>query len=89
MFDKEKGKYMLYWSHNNADDDLDTVIWYAYTKDFKTLTTSPALLFKPKSSMAGIDGDIIEKDGKFYLYEADEKKCRLLCYFGTPFGAVF
>ena len=79
MFDKEKGEYMIYWSHNNADDDLDTVIWFAYTKDFKTLTTSPALLFKPKSNMAGIDGDIIEKDGKFYLFEADEAK-NAVCY---------
>ncbi len=79
MFDKEKGEYMIYWSHNNAHDDLDTVLWYAYTKDFKTLTTSPALLFKPKSNKAGIDGDIIEKDGKFYLFEADEAK-NAICY---------
>ena len=79
MYDKEKGEYMIYWSHNNADDDLDTILWYAYTKDFKNLTTSPRVLFKPKSNMAGIDGDIIEKDGRYYLFEADEKK-NAICY---------
>ena len=25
VFDKEKGEYMIYWTHNNADDDLDTL----------------------------------------------------------------
>lgn len=79
MYDSEKGEYMIYWSHNNADDDFDTVIWYAYTKDFKSLTTNPRVLFKPKSNMAGIDGDIIEKDGKYYLFEADEKE-NAICY---------
>lgn len=79
MFDKSKGEYMIYWSHNNADDDLDTIIWYAYTKDFCTLTTTPQVLFKPKSNLCAIDGDIVEKDGKFYLYEADGYK-EAICY---------
>lgn len=79
MFDDEKNEYMIYWSHNNIDDDLNTVLWYAYTKDFKRLTTPPRLLFKPRSNMAGIDGDIIEKDGKYYLFEADEEK-NAICY---------
>lgn len=79
IFDDEKNEYMIYWSHNNADDDLNTVLWYAYTKDLKSLTTSPELLFKPRSNMAGIDGDIIKKDGKYYLFEADEAK-NAICY---------
>ena len=79
MYDEEKGEYMIYWSHNNADDNLDTILWYAYTKDFISLTTRPKVLFKPESNMAGIDGDIIEKDGKYYLFEADEKK-NAICY---------
>ncbi len=79
IYDNRKAEYMIYWSHHNSDGDLDTILWYAYTKDFSTLTTSPALLFKPKSNMAGIDGDIVEKDGKFYLFEADEEK-NAICY---------
>lgn len=74
MFDKKRGEYMIYWSHNNTDDDLDTILWYAYTKDFKTLTTSPKILFKPKSGKSSIDGDIIEANNKYYLYEADGEK---------------
>lgn len=90
IFDKSRGEYMIYWSHQNTDDDLDTVMWYAYTKDFYTLTTTPELLFKPKSNMAGIDGDIIEKDGKFYLFVADEEK-DAICYAvaDTPSGPYF
>lgn len=79
MYDREKDEYMIYWSHHNRDGDLDTILWYAYTKDFRTLTTNPRILFKPKSNMAGIDGDIIEKDGRFYLFEADEEKQAICC----------
>lgn len=79
IYDREKQEYMIYWSHHNADGDPATVIWHAYTKDFKTLTTKPALLFKPKSGMAGIDADIIERNGKYYLYQADEEK-KAICY---------
>jgi len=79
IFDKKKGDYMIYWTHNNADDDLDTITWYAYTRDFATLTTEPKVLFRPKSGMCGIDADIIEKDGRYFLYQADGKK-EAICY---------
>lgn len=79
IFDKFKNEYMIYWTHNNADDNLDTITWYAYTKDFKTLVTKPAVLFKPKSGLCGIDADIIEVNGKYYLYEADGEK-DAICY---------
>ncbi len=79
IFDREKGEYMIYWTHNNADDDLDTVTWFAYTKDFISLTTEPAVLFRPKSGMCAIDADIIEKEGKYYLFEADGEK-EAICY---------
>lgn len=79
IFDKFKNEYMIYWTHNNADDKLDTITWYAYTKDFKTLTTKPAVLFKPKSGLCGIDADIIEVNSKYYLYEADGEK-DAICY---------
>lgn len=79
IFDKFKNEYMIYWTHNNADDHLDTITWYAYTKDFKTLMTKPAVLFRPKSGLCGIDADIIEVKGKYYLYEADGEK-DAICY---------
>ena len=74
MFDDEKGMYLLYWSHQNEGSDLATIPWFAYTKDFKTLETAPQILFKPKSGLAAIDGDIIKKNGKYYLFVADEEK---------------
>ena len=79
IFDKFKDEYMIYWSHNNTDDDLDTIIWYAYTKDFKSLTSKPRVLYKPKSGMCAIDADIIENDGKYYMFTADGKKDGI-CY---------
>ncbi len=79
IYDNEKGEYMIYWTHNNSDDDLDTITWYAYTKDFISFTTEPKVLFRPKSGMCGIDADIIEKDGKYYLYQADGEK-EAICY---------
>lgn len=79
IYDKFIDEYMIYWSHHNTDDGLDTIVWYIYTKDFNTFTTEPKILFKPKSNMAGIDADIIEKDGKYYLYYADEEKDGI-CY---------
>lgn len=90
IFDKDRGEYMIYWTHNNADEGWNTIPWYAYTKDFVTLTTKPAVLFRPKSKMAAIDGDIIEKDGKFYLFVADEEKDGI-CYavFDQPCGPYF
>lgn len=79
IYDKAKGEYMLYWTHLNRDSDLDTIPWYAYTKDFTTLTTEPKVLYKPKSGMCAIDGDIVEKDGKYYLFVADGEKDGI-CY---------
>lgn len=79
IFDEDKKEYMIYWSHNNADDDLDTIIWYAYTKDFRSLTTEPKVLYRPESGLCAIDGDIIKKDGKYYLFVADGKQDGI-CY---------
>lgn len=79
IFDKVKKEYLLYWTHNNADDDLDTIIQYAYTKDFTTLTTEPRILYKPKSNLCAIDADIVLHNGKYCLYTADGKK-DAICY---------
>ena len=79
IFDKFRNEYLLYWTHKNADDDLDTIIWYAYTKDFTTLTTEPKVLYKPESNLCAIDADIAFYGGKYYMYTADGKK-DAVCY---------
>lgn len=90
IFDKFRNEYMIYWTHNNADDDLDTITRYAYTKDFSTLTTTPNVLFKPKSGMCAIDADIIEHNGKYYLFEADgEKEAICYCVADRPDGPYY
>lgn len=79
IFDKTKGEYMVYWTHLNLNSNLDTIMWYAYTKDFTTLSTEPKILYKPESGMCAIDGDMIEKDGKYFLFIADGEKDGI-CY---------
>jgi arabinoxylan arabinofuranohydrolase len=71
IFDPAKGKYMVYWSmkHGNGPD----IIYYAYAnKEFTDLETEPAVLFRPKNGKSCIDGDIINKNGLFYLFYKTE-----------------
>lgn len=67
IYDSEKGKYLIYWSMR-AGNDPD-VIYYAYAnKDFTCLETEPKQLFYNPYGTASIDGDIVNKDGKYYLF---------------------
>ncbi|PXV66362.1 glycosyl hydrolase family 43 [Dysgonomonas alginatilytica] len=71
IFDKEAGKYMIYWSmqHENGPD----IIYYAYAnKDFTDLEGEPKVLFLPKSRKSSIDGDIINKNGIYHLFYKTE-----------------
>lgn len=71
IFDSAAGKYMVYWSmqHGNGPD----IIYYAYAnKDFTDFETEPKVLFVPKNGKSCIDGDIIEKNGLFYLFYKTE-----------------
>ncbi len=83
FYNKEKKMYMIYWSNcqyfENEDRWTGTVIWYAYTKDFRTLETEPAILYAPPCGKDAIDGDIVEKDGTYYLYYKDENE-KYCCY---------
>ncbi len=71
IFDKTTGKYMVYFSMkqgNNPD-----IIYYAFSnKDFTGLESAPKQLLYNPTNNACIDGDIIEKDGKFYLFHKSE-----------------
>lgn len=71
IFDPAAGKYMVYWSmqHGNGPD----IIYYAYTnKEFTDFETEPQVLFLPQNGKSCIDGDIMEKDGLFYLFYKTE-----------------
>ncbi len=71
IFDKTSGKYMVYFSMkqgNNPD-----IIYYAFAnKDFTALESAPKQLLYNPTNNACIDGDIIEKDKKFYLFHKSE-----------------
>jgi arabinoxylan arabinofuranohydrolase len=73
IYDPVAGKYMIYFSmkHGNEPDK----IYYAYANaDFTDLETEPKqLLFNPTNG-ATIDGDIVEKDGKYYLFFKTESE---------------
>ena len=67
IYDAGAKKYMLYWSmkHGNGPD----IIYFAYAnKDFTDLETEPKQLFFSPTNGSCIDGDIVEKDGRFYLF---------------------
>ncbi len=67
IYDAKKGQYIVYWSMR-AGNEPD-IIYYAYTnKDFTALETEPKQLFFSPNKGACIDGDIVEKNGKFHLF---------------------
>ena len=71
IFDKEAGKYMIYWSmqHGRNPD----IIYYSYAnEDFTDLATEPKQLFFPQNGRSCIDGDIIYKDGLYYMFYKTE-----------------
>lgn len=71
IFDPEAQKYMVYWSMKH--DDGPDIIYYAYaTPDFTDLEGNPKVLFNPADGKSCIDGDIVKKDGRFYMFYKTE-----------------
>lgn len=74
IYDEAAGKYMIYFSMKQGDDP--DKIYYAYANaDFTRLENAPKQLYFPpanSNNRACIDGDIVEKDGKFYLFHKAE-----------------
>lgn len=71
IYDPGRDKYMVYWSmkHGEGAD----IIYYAYANDdFTGFTAAPKILFSPKDGKSCIDGDIINKNGLFYLFYKTE-----------------
>ena len=62
---------MVYWSmqHANGPD----IIYYAYANsDFTDFEDEPKVLFTPKNKKSCIDGDIINKNGLYYMFYKTE-----------------
>ena len=77
IYDPEKGSYMIYYAARVPGIDDRTVMYYAYSKDLKTLDTAPALLFAPADGHDAIDSDIIYRNNKYYMYYKDETTKRI------------
>lgn len=71
VFDREAGKYMIYWSMQHGDGP--DIIYYAYAnEDFSDITGKPEVLFMPQNQKSCIDGDIINKNGIYHLFYKTE-----------------
>lgn len=71
IYDPEAGKYMVYWSMKHGDGA--DIIYYAYANDdFTDLEGEPLPLFQPENGKSCIDGDIVLKDGLFYMFYKTE-----------------
>ena len=71
IYDREAGKYMIYWSmlYEGGTD----IIYYAYANDdFTDLEGEPSPLFLPADKKSCIDGDIVFKDGVYHLFYKTE-----------------
>ncbi|MBH8558117.1 family 43 glycosylhydrolase [Hymenobacter negativus] len=67
IYDAQAGKYLVYFSLKHGTDP--DKIYYAYAnKDFTDLEGEPKQLFVSPTNGSCIDGDIVAKDGKFYLF---------------------
>ena len=75
IYDRAEDKYMVYFSMKEGNDP--DVIYYAYAnKDFTGFESAPKQLYYPpadSNTKACIDGDIIYKEGRYYLfYKAED-----------------
>lgn len=73
IYDDSAKKYMIYFSmqHGNAPDK----IYYVYANnDFTDVEGEPRQLFYNPDNAASIDGDIIKKDGRYFLFFKTEDR---------------
>lgn len=71
IYDKKAGKYMIYFSMQYAGGE--DIIYYVYAnKDFTDFEGEPKQLFFPSNGKSCIDGDIILKDGTYYMFYKTE-----------------
>lgn len=73
IYDEKASKYMIYFSMKHGRDP--DKIYYAYANaDFTDLETEPRQLFFSPTNGSCIDGDIVFKDGKYYLFFKTESE---------------
>ena len=77
IYDPEKEAYMIYFAARVPGTDDRTVMYYAYSKDLKTLEGTPSLLFAPQNGNDAIDSDIIYQNGTYYMYYKNETNKRI------------
>lgn len=66
IYDKDAGKYMIYFTLQR-NDRKSLITYYAYAnKDFTGFESEPRQLFSAK--FGSIDNDIIYKDGRYHLF---------------------
>ena len=71
IYDKDAGKYMVYFSMKHGDSP--DIIYYVYANDdFTDFIGKPKPLFIPKNKLSCIDGDIVYKDGLYHLFYKTE-----------------
>lgn len=71
IYDPLAKKYMVYWSMKHGDGP--DIIYYAYANpEFTDLEGEPKVLFHPKNGKSCIDGDIVYKNGLFYMFYKTE-----------------
>ena len=77
IWDEEKQEYMIYWAHSTKRNNT-AGMYYAYTKDFRSITTPKPLYCRDVQT---IDGDIIynEKEKLYYLYFKYEENQTIAC----------
>ena len=67
IYDARAGKYLVYFSLQYGSEP--DKIYYAYAnQDFTDLEGEPKQLFVSPTNGSCIDGDIVAKDGRFYLF---------------------
>jgi arabinoxylan arabinofuranohydrolase len=67
IYDPQAKKYLIYFSMKHGKDP--DKIYYAYANsDFTDLEAKPKQLFFSPTNGSCIDGDIVSKDGKYYLF---------------------
>lgn len=71
IYDPKAKKYLIYWSMQHGDGP--DIIYYAYAnKDFTDIEGEPKPFFIPQDKKPCIDGDIVYKDGTYYLFYKTE-----------------
>lgn len=72
IYDKESGKYIVFYSLKTSDEDSYDRIYYSYANDDFTDLSEPQYLFD--AGKATIDGDIVynDKDQLYHLFYKSE-----------------